>query len=457
MYVCITQILYTSKRQNKHDYINISKYIQNIYAPIEKKTKMVQAKKDENVSERTQAFIDVELKHAAHNYHPIPAVLSRGKGAIVWDVDDKEYLDFLAAYGAVNQGHCHPRIVDTMIEQSQTLTLSSRAFHNDIFGSYAKFVTSLFGYDKVLPMNTGVEAGETAVKICRKWGYMKKKIENNKAKVLFCNNNFWGRSIAALSSSTDPDCYNNFGPYTPGFELIEYNNLDALSAAVKDPCVCGFYVEPIQGEAGVIVPDNGYLKKAYDICKQNNVLFVADEIQSGLGRTGTMLACEHDNVRPDIIVLAKALSGGVMPVSAVLCDDHIMSCIQPGQHGSTYGGNPLACRVAMTALQVIKDEELCENATKMGHIFDEQLKSLTGSTLIKEIRGRGLMKAIQIKDGVKVTAWDVCIQLKNKGLLCKPTHEHTIRFTPPLCIQKEQILKACEIIIQTFKELEKQN
>jgi len=396
-------------------------------------------------------FIALEHERGAHNYHPLPVVLSRGQGPFLWDVEGKRYFDFLAAYSAVNQGHCHPRIVSAMVDQCQTLTLTSRAFHNDVMAPYTKYITEFFGYDKVLPMNTGVEAGETAVKLCRLWGYVKKGIPQNQAKIIFAEGNFWGRTLAALSSSTDPDCYKHFGPYAPGFVLVPYNDLDALKEALADPHVAGFYVEPIQGEAGVKVPADNYLSEVSRLCKEANVLFIADEIQTGLCRTGRMLCCDHTGARPDILVLGKALSGGLMPVSAVLCDNDIMLNMKPGMHGSTYGGNPLACRVAMAALQVLKDENLAARAEVLGEVFRSRMRSMK-HTWIKEVRGKGLLNAIEIDPRHSTSAWAVCLKLADNGVLAKPTHETIIRFAPPLVISDEQLAEACDIIVQTFAE-----
>jgi ornithine--oxo-acid transaminase len=394
--------------------------------------------------------IALEEKYGAHNYHPLPVVLEKGEGVYVWDVEGKKYFDFLSAYSAVNQGHCHPRILSALIAQAKELTLTSRAFHNNVLGEYEKYICAFFGYDKVLPMNTGVEGGETALKLCRKWGYMHKGIQQNQAKVIFAAGNFWGRTLAAISSSTDPLSTSGFGPFLPGYVIIPYNDTEALEAACKDPDVAGFMIEPIQGEAGVIVPSDGYLARCFDICKKNNVLFIADEIQTGLGRTGKMLACDHENVRPDILVLGKALSGGILPVSAVLADDEIMLTIQPGEHGSTYGGNPLACRVAMEALQVLKDEKMAENAAVLGKVFRERMSAIK-SPLISLVRGKGLLNAIVIKPfGNNKTAWDVCMALKEKGLLAKQTHKHIIRFAPPLVITEAQMHEACNIIEGTI-------
>jgi len=394
--------------------------------------------------------IALEDRYGAHNYHPIPVVIERGKGIFVWDTEGTQYFDFLSAYSAVNQGHCHPKIINALTDQARKLTLTSRAFHNTLLGEYEKYITSYFGYDRVLPMNTGVEAGETALKLCRKWAYEVKGIPTNCAKILFVEGNFWGRTMSAVSSSTDPSSYTNYGPFMPGFELIPYNDINALENALKDPNVAGFMLEPIQGEAGVIIPDDGYLKKAYDLCKSKNVLFIADEVQTGLGRTGKLLACDHENVKPDILILGKALGGGVLPVSAVLCRDEIMLTIKPGQHGSTFGGNPLACAVAMAALEVIKEEKLAENSEAMGVIFRERLSKIK-SPIIESYRGKGLFNALVIKpfNGNK-TAKDVCLMLKDNGLLAKQTHEHIIRFAPPLTINKDQLNEASDIIETTI-------
>ena len=405
------------------------------------------------VSEKTAYFLELEEKHGAHNYHPLPVVLERGEGVFLWDVDGKRYFDFLSGYSAVNQGHCHPRIVKSLIEQASVLTLTSRAFHNNLLGEYEKYITEYFGYDKVLPMNTGVEGGETAIKLARRWAYVKKGVAENKAKVLFAENNFWGRTLAAISSSTDPSSYSKFGPFMPGFEIIPYNDLAALETALQDPDVAAFMVEPIQGEAGVVVPHDGYLTGVRELCTKYNVLFIADEIQTGLARTGRMLACDHEGVRPDILILGKALSGGTIPVSAVLADDFIMMNIKPGEHGSTYGGNPLACKVAMTALAVLKDENLAEHAEEMGELLRTELAKLN-SPYIETIRGRGLLNAIVIRHQNPEAAWDLCLALKDAGLLAKPTHGDKIRFAPPLVISREQILEAVTIIGECLKQLD---
>lgn len=401
------------------------------------------------MSSETQQHLEFEQQFSAHNYHPVPVVLSRGKGVFVWDVDDKKYYDFLSGYSAVNQGHCHPVIVNALIEQSQKLTLTSRAFHSDLLGEYAKFITQYFGYEKVLPMNTGVEAVETGIKLCRKWAYEVKGVEENKATILVCKGNFHGRTTTVISFSNDSAAKKNFGPYTPGFEVIPYNDLPALEKALQNKNVAGFLVEPIQGEAGVVVPDDGYLSKAKKLCSSANVLFIADEIQTGLGRTGKLLACDHENVRPDILLLGKALSGGMLPVSAVLCDDQIMLTIKPGEHGSTYGGSPLACKVAMTALQVLKDEKMMENAVVTGELLRNSLQKLQ-SPHIELVRGKGLLNAIVIKHSNKEAAWQLCLELKENGLLAKPTHGDKIRFAPPLIITNKQVLDCVEIISKSL-------
>ena len=397
----------------------------------------------------SKELIALEDKYGAHNYHPLPVVLSKGKGVYVWDVDGKKYFDFLSAYSAVNQGHCHPKIVRALQEQSETLTLTSRAFHNDVLGQYEKYVTELFGYDKVLPMNTGVEGGETANKLARKWGYQKKGIEENKARIIFAKGNFWGRTLAAISSSDDPISYEGFGPYMPGYDLIPYNNLDALEEELKDSNVCAFMVEPIQGEAGVVVPDEGYLAGVRSLCDKYNVLFIADEVQTGIARTGKMLATDYENARPDILILGKALSGGVFPVSAVLADDDVMLCIQPGEHGSTFGGNPLACMVAQAALEVVLDEKLAENAYRLGKIFRREMRSIE-SDMVALVRGKGLLNAIVIKPKNGKEAWDVCLRLRDNGLLAKPTHGDIIRFAPPLVMTEAQLMECIEIIKKTI-------
>ncbi|MBS1610217.1 MAG: ornithine--oxo-acid transaminase [Bacteroidetes bacterium] len=397
------------------------------------------------MSEKTQYYLDLEEKYGAHNYHPLPVVLDRGEGVFVWDVEGKRYYDFLSGYSAVNQGHCHPKIVQSFIEQSKKLTLTSRAFHNNLLGEYEKFITNYFGYDKVLPMNTGVEAVETAIKLCRKWAYEVKGISENKAKIIVCEGNFHGRTSTVISFSSDPQSTKNFGPYMPGFEIIPYNDLNALQSALNEKNIAGFLVEPIQGEAGVLVPDEGYLAKAKQLCEAANVLFIGDEIQTGLCRTGKLLACDHEKVRPDILLLGKALSGGMMPVSAVLAGDEIMLTIKPGEHGSTYGGNPLACKVAITALEVLKDEKMAENATAMGELLRKELKNLQ-SSYISIVRGKGLLNAIVISHAEKDAAWELCLQLKENGLLAKPTHGDKIRFAPPLTITKEQVMDCIRII-----------
>jgi ornithine--oxo-acid transaminase len=404
----------------------------------------------------SKKFIDLEQQYGAHNYHPLPVVLSRGEGVYVWDVDDKKYFDFLSAYSAVNQGHCHPKIIKALVDQASKLTLTSRAFYNDVLGDYEKFVTEFFGYDRLLPMNTGVEGGETAVKLARKWAYLKKGVEKNKAKIIFVQGNFWGRTLAAISSSNDPLSTDGFGPFMPGYEIIPYNDLSSLEEAIKDPNVAAFMVEPIQGEAGVVVPDDDYLLKAYELCKKNNVLFIADEVQTGIARTGKLTCCDHHGFKPDLLILGKALSGGVYPVSAVLTSHEIMLTIKPGEHGSTYGGNPLGCKVAMAALRIVKDEMLAENADLMGNYFREKLNQyISKSNIIKLIRGKGLLNAIVINDDEDSnTAWDICLKLKENGLLAKPTHGNIIRFAPPLIINKNQIDQAVEIIIKSVYEYE---
>ncbi|MCX6186916.1 MAG: ornithine--oxo-acid transaminase [Bacteroidetes bacterium] len=407
---------------------------------------------------KSDYFIDLEHTYGAHNYHPIPVVLERAEGIFMWDVEGKKYYDFLSAYSAVNQGHCHPRIVNAMIQQVQKLALTSRAFHNNLLGEYEKFITQYFGYDKVLPMNTGVEGGETAIKLARRWGYTIKGIAENKAEIIFVEGNFWGRTMAAISSSNDPSSYAGFGPFMPGFSLIPYNDLEALENKFKsNPNIAAFMFEPIQGEAGVVVPHEGYLQGVRDLCAKYNVLMIADEVQTGLCRTGKMLACDHENVKPDLLVLGKALSGGLMPVSCVLGNDEVMLGIKPGEHGSTYGGNPVACAVAMEALKVLKDEKLAENAKAMGEIFRDRMNNLMSkSSLITTVRGRGLLNAIVIKPfGDHKTAYDVCLQLKDNGLLAKQTHGDIIRFAPPLVINEDQIHEACDIIEKVLLGLEK--
>ena len=403
----------------------------------------------------SQEAMDLENKYGAHNYHPLPVVLSKGEGVFVWDLDGKKYYDFLSSYSAVNQGHCHPKILAALKKQADTLTLTSRAFHNDVLGQYEEFVTKLFGYDKVLPMNTGVEGGETANKLARKWGYMKKGIEKNKAKIIFAKGNFWGRTLAAISSSDDPSSYEGFGPFMPGYDLVPYNDLEALETELKDFNVCAFMVEPIQGEAGVVVPDEGYLAGVRKLCNKYNVLFIADEVQTGIARTGKMLACDYEDARPDLLILGKAISGGVFPVSAVLADDEIMLCIQPGEHGSTFGGNPLACKVAQAALEVVIDENLSENAYRLGKIFRKELRAFDND-MITLVRGKGLLNAIVINDSEdSSTAWDICMKLRDNGLLAKPTHGNIIRFAPPLVINEEQLLDCVSIISKTISEFKK--
>ncbi len=399
-------------------------------------------------------YMQREDRYGAHNYHPLPVVLEKGEGVYVWDVDGKKYFDFLSAYSAVNQGHCHPKIINAMIEQAKTLTLTSRAFYNNVLGEFEEYVTKYFGYDKVLPMNTGAEADETAIKLCRKWAYTKKGIAENQAKIIVCEGNFHGRTTTIVSFSTDPTAKDGFGPFTPGFVTIPYNDLNALEKALEDPNVAGFLVEPIQGEAGVYVPDEGYLKKASEMCKAKNVLFIADEVQTGIARTGQMLACDHEDVHPDILILGKAISGGAMPVSAVLADDDIMLCIKPGEHGSTFGGNPVAAKVAIAALEVIKEEKLTENAERLGKIFRDEMKKIK-SDRVEVVRGKGLLNAVVIKPLEGKTAWDVCLALRDNGLLAKPTHDHIIRFAPPLVINQEQLMQAVEIIKKTILDMDK--
>lgn len=407
----------------------------------------------QSTASQTNYFIDLENQYSAHNYHPLPVVLREGKGVFVWDVEGQKYYDFLSAYSAVNQGHCHPKIIEALTEQAQKLTLTSRAFYSEQLSLFSKFITGYFGYDKVLPMNTGAEAVETALKLCRHWAYRVKKVEENKAKIIVCKGNFHGRTISIVSFSTDLTAKNDFGPFTPGFEQIPYNDLPALEEALKDKNVAGFLVEPIQGEAGVNVPDDGYLSKAKQYCADANVLFIADEIQTGLSRTGKLLCCDHENVRPDILILGKALSGGTMPVSAVLADDYIMLTIKPGEHGSTYGGNPLASSIAIAALEVLKEENLAENAEELGNLFREELKKLN-SPHIEKIRGKGLLNAIIIKDKSENAGWKLCVELKENGLLAKPTHGDKIRFAPPLIITKDQILDCVTIIEKSLRVLD---
>jgi len=400
---------------------------------------------------KSQELMELEEKYGAHNYHPIPVVLEKGEGVYVWDVEGKKYFDFLSAYSAVNQGHCHPRLLKVLNEQAKKITLTSRAFYNDKLGEYEKYITEYFGYDKVLPMNTGVEGGETALKLARRWAYDVKGVKDNEAKIVFAEGNFWGRTLAAISSSSDPSSYKGFGPYMPGYIKVPYNDLPALETALQDKSVAAFMVEPIQGEAGVVVPDAGYLKKVRELCTQNNVLFIADEIQTGLCRTGRMLACDHENVKPDILILGKALSGGILPVSAVLANNEIMLAIKPGEHGSTYGGNPLACAVAQEALQILIDEKLAENAEKMGNLLRQELVKLQSETdLISSVRGKGLLNAVVIQEKNGKTAWDLCLKLADNGLLAKPTHGHIIRLAPPLVINEQQVLECVQIIKKTF-------
>jgi ornithine--oxo-acid transaminase len=402
---------------------------------------------------KPQDYIELEDKYGAHNYHPLPVVLEKGEGPFVWDVEGKKYFDFLSAYSAVNQGHCHPAIIKALTEQAKVLTLTSRAFYSNALGEYEQYITKYFGYDKVLPMNSGAEGDETALKLCRKWAYKVKGIKDNEAKIIVCDGNFHGRTISIVSMSTDPDSYAGFGPFTPGFVKINYNDIPALEKALEDPNVAGFLVEPIQGEAGVYVPDAGYLKKAFDLCKAKNVLFIADEVQTGLCRTGKKICCDHEGVRPDILILGKALSGGVLPISAVLCDDSIMLTIKPGEHGSTFGGNPLACKVATAALKVLEDEKLAENAERLGKIFRDEISKIK-SERIELVRGKGLLNAVVIKPKNGKEAWDVCVALKENGLLAKPTHQHIIRFAPPLVITESQLKEAIEIIAKTIKQFD---
>lgn len=405
----------------------------------------------------SQDLMKLEDQYGAHNYHPLPVVLSKGQGVHVWDVEGKKYYDFLSAYSAVNQGHCHPRIIKALTDQAQELTLTSRAFYNDMLGKYEKYMTEFFGFDRILPMNTGVEAVETALKLCRKWGYEVKGIPANNAKIIFVTGNFHGRTMAIISGSVDPDSTTNFGPYMPGYQIIPYNDIEALREAVKDPNVAGFLVEPIQGEAGVYVPEDNYLKDAFKLCKDNNVLFIADEVQTGIARTGKLLCCDHLDIKPDILILGKALSGGVFPVSAVLARDEIMLTIKPGEHGSTFGGNPLACAVAIAALEVVKDEKLAENAEQLGQLFRDRIQKnlVEKSDLVTLVRGKGLLNAIVINDSEDShTAWDICLKLAENGLLAKPTHGNIIRFAPPLVMTEDQLMECCDIIEKTILNFE---
>mgnify|MGYP001475391497 FL=1 len=402
----------------------------------------------------SQKFFDLEYNYGAHNYSPLPVVIKKGLGVNLWDVDDIKYFDFLSAYSAVNQGHCHPKIINALLNQSKSLTLTSRAFFNNVLGVYEEYITNLFGYDKVLPMNTGVEGGETAVKLARKWGYLKKGIPENKARVVFAKGNFWGRTLAAISSSDDPISYKDYGPFMPGYDLIDYNDLNQLEDKFKDPNTAAFMVEPIQGEAGVIVPSEGYLSGIRKLCNKYNVLFIADEVQTGLARTGKLLATDYEDARPDILILGKALSGGVLPSSAVLADDEIMLCIKPGEHGSTFGGNPLSSSVSKAALEVIIEENLSEKAYKLGNLFRNELNlSLSKSKIVSSIRGKGLLNAIEVNDSPdSKTAWNICLSLMKNGLLAKPTHGNIIRFAPPLVIKKDELIKSINIIVKTFDE-----
>lgn len=405
----------------------------------------------------SEQAIELENKYGAHNYHPLPVVIDKAEGVYVWDLEGKKYYDFLSAYSALNQGHCHPDIIKALVDQAKVLTLTSRAFHNSVLGPYEKYITELFGYDKVLPMNSGVEGGETAVKLARKWAYEKKGIEENKARVVFVHGNFWGRTLAAISSSDDPSSYKGFGPYMPGYDIIDYNDLEALDKALEDPNVAAFMVEPIQGEAGVVVPDEGYLAGVRKLCTKHNVLFIADEVQTGIARTGKRLATDYEDARPDIVILGKALSGGVLPVSAVLADDEVMMCIRPGEHGSTYGGNPLACAVAMEALKVVERENLAENAFRLGELFRQEMQKLVDETsLVTLVRGKGLLNAIVIDDEESSdTAWNICMALRDNGLLAKPTHGNIIRFAPPLVISRDQLMDCVAIIRKTILNFKK--
>lgn len=404
-------------------------------------------------------LMEMEERYNAHNYHPLPVVLEKGKGVHVWDVDGKQYFDFLSAYSAVNQGHCHPRIIAAMTEQAQKLTLTSRAFYNSLLGPYAAFLTNFFGYERMLPMNTGVEGGETAIKLARRWGYQVKGIAENQAKIIFVEGNFWGRTMSAISSSTDPSSYRGFGPFMPGFEIVPYNNLEALEKAFQDPNVAGFMFEPIQGEAGVVVPDDHYIPGVRALCDQYRVLMIADEVQTGIARTGRLICCDHYNVKPDLLVLGKALSGGAMPVSAVLGSDEVLLCIKPGEHGSTFGGNPLACAVAMAALKVVEDEKLAENAEEMGKVFRARMEALLQKRpdLVSFVRGKGLLNAVGINDSEQSsTAWNICLEMAENGLLAKPTHGNIIRFAPPLVITEDQVHACCDIIEKVFLNFNKQ-
>lgn len=400
---------------------------------------------------RPEDYITREGKFGAHNYHPLPVVLEKGEGVFVWDVEGKRYFDFLSGYSALSQGHCHPKIIKALTEQAQKLTLVSRAFHADILGEYMEFACKFFGYNKLLPMNTGAEAVETALKLARRWGYRIKGIAPEKAKIIVCSENFHGRTITIISMSTDLSSYEDFGPYTPGFIKVQYNNVEALAEALQDPDVVGFLLEPIQGEAGVVVPDDGYLRRCYDLCKQHNALFIADEIQTGIGRTGKLLACDYENIHPDILILGKALSGGVTPVSAVLANDEIMLTIAPGEHGSTYGGNPLAAAVGIAALEVVRDEKLSENAYAMGELFRSEMERID-NPMVKKVRGKGLLNAVVTEPHGGKVAWDICLALKENGLIAKPTHDHIIRFTPPLIITRDQMMEAVGIIRETFAQ-----
>lgn len=401
--------------------------------------------------------IQLEDQYGAHNYHPLPVVLEKGKGVFVWDPEGNKYFDFLSAYSAVNQGHCHPKITKALVDQAHTLTLTSRAFYNNVLGEYEKYMSEYFGFDKVLPMNTGAEGVETAIKVCRKWAYEKKGISENEAQIIVCEDNFHGRTTTVISFSNDPDAKKNFGPYTPGFIKIPYNDLEALEEALNQPNVAGFLVEPIQGEAGVVVPDEGYLSTAAELCKKANALFIADEVQTGIARTGKLLACDYDNIKPDILILGKALSGGAYPVSAILADDNVMEVIKPGQHGSTYGGNPLGCKVAMTALQVVEEENLAQNAQNLGNLFRSEMKKLVDSSdLFVKVRGKGLLNAVIINDTPESdTAWRFCLALKENGLLAKPTHGNIIRFAPPLVMTEPQLMDCVEIIRKTLENFSK--